>query len=281
LLALTLSACQPLPQPFQPAASKKTANPLLELPDRSGVIVRPVNGMPEDSGGTLAREMAAALIDRNLPAFTEDGNSSSLVLTGQVIAQPPGGGGGKVRIVWRVSDRNGIQQGEYAQDIDDRRTAWAEGSPALLREIAQKSAGEIAEIVQGPAERDRTADRAKRTLHVWKIDGAPEAAGTVLRNELETALRRQALRVSSSMRDDSLIIVGTVTMAPPPRGTPGFKDLRELGLEWAVLSADGRNLGKLNQKNSVAAEALENDWPEIARVIALGAARGIGDILEK
>lgn len=275
LLALAVTSCQPLPQPFQPAASKKTANPLLKLADRSGVVVRPVQGMPEDSGAALARAMADALVDRNLPAFTEDGNRSSLVLTGQAIATPRGGARNEIRVIWRISDRNGIQQGEHVLDIATRRSAWTRGSPTLLREIAQKSAGKIADIVQGPAERDRTADRVKRTLHVWRIDGAPETAAALLRSELETALRRQALRVTSKMRDDSVIVVGTVKLAP------GLKGQRELSLEWAVMSADGRELGKLRQKNSVAPEALEDEWPKIARVIALGAAQGIGDVLRK
>ena len=275
LLALAATACQPLPQPFQPLTSKKTANPLLKLVGRSGVIVRPVAGMPEDSGAVLAREVAAALVDRNLPAFTEGGNRSSLVLTGQAIATPRGGTRSEIRVIWRVSDRDGIQRGEHALNIATRQTAWTQGSLALLREIAQKSAGKIAEIVQGPAVRDHTADRVQRTLHVWKIDGAPEPAGALLRSELETALRRQAFRVSSKMRDDSVIIVGTVNLALRKN------EQRELSLEWAVMSADGRELGKLRQKNTVAPDALETDWPKIARGIALGAAQSIGYILKK
>ena len=281
LLALAVAACQPLPQPFQPAATKKSANPLLNLPDRSGIVVRPVQGMPADSGSALAQQMAIALLDRNLPAFTERGNTSSLELTGQAIATPLNGMRSEIRVIWQVSDPNGIQRGEHALDIATRKAAWTQGSPTLLREIAQKSAGKIAEIIQGPEERDRTAGRVKRTLHVWKIDGAPETAGALLRSELETALRRAALRVSSGMRDDSLVIVGIVTLAPPPSGTPAPEEQRELGLEWTVMSPDGREFGKLHQKNTVAADALENEWPSIARGIALGAAEGIGDILAK
>lgn len=272
---MVFAACQPLPQPFQPAASKKTANPLLELPDRSGIVVRPVQGMPEDIGTALASEMATALINRNLPAFTEDANPSSLVLTGQAITTPRPDNRSLVRLLWRISDRNGTQRGEHTLDITTGKADWTDAGPALLRTIAQESAGKIAEIIQGPAERDRTADRVERTLHVWKIDGAPEPAAALLRQELETALRRRALRVSSKMRDDSVIVLGTITLAPALKGQ------RQLGLEWAVMSPDGRSLGKLQQKNAVTADALENDWPKIARVIAIGAAEGIGDVLEK
>ncbi len=83
------------------------------------------------------------------------------------------------------------------------------------------------------------------------------------------------------MRDDSIVIVGTVTLAPARSGNAGPTGQRDLRLDWVVMGADGRELGKLHQKNTVAAEALENDWPIIARGISVGAARGIGDILEK
>lgn len=275
LLLLVAAACQPVPQPFQPAAGKKSANPLLNLPDRSGVVVLPVAGMPGDSGNALAREMAAALIDRNLPAFTGSRNRSSLILAGQAIPRSRGPARSEIRLIWRISKHDGLQTGEHAIDIAARKSAWTNGSPALLRDMAIKSAGKIASLIQGPAVIDRTANRTKRTLFVWKIDGAPETAGALLRTELETSLRRRALRVSSKMRDDSIVVVGTVSL------NPGTKGRRALGLEWVVMSPGGNELGKLRQKNEVTPRSLENDWPSIARNIADGAADGIRNVLNK
>ena len=275
VLLVVATACQPLPQPFQPGASQKTSNPLLKLPDRSGIVVRPVTGMPGDSGATLAQEMADALINRNLPAFTENGNRSSLILTGHAIPRSRGAARSEIRLIWKISDPDGLQAGAHVLDIAARKSAWDKGSPTLLRDMAVKSAGKIAALIQGPAEIDRTANRTKRTLHVWKIDGAPETAGALLRAELESSLRRRALRVSSKMRDDSIIIVGTVSLKP------GTKGRRALSLEWSVMSPDGKELGKLHQKNSVTSDNLENDWPTIARNIATGAAEGIGNVLNK
>lgn len=272
---IVTAGCQPLPQPFQPGASQKTANPLLRLPDRSGIVVRPVAGMPDGSGTTLAHEMAAALIDRNLPAFTENGNRSSLVLTGQAIARSRGATRSEIRLIWKISNSKGLQLGEHVLDIAARKSAWAKGSPNLLRDMAAKSAGKVAGIIQGPAVADQTANRTKRTLHVWRIDGAPETAAALLRAELETSLRQRALRVSSKMRPDSIVIVGTVSLKP------GNGSNRSLGLEWTVMSPNGKELGKLHQKNTVSAESLENDWPKIARNIATGAAEGIGNVLSK
>jgi len=272
---IAVLGCQPLPQPFQPSDAKKISNPLVDIPDRSGVVVRPVTGMPGESGAALARAMAAALIERNLPAFTENGNRSSLVLTGNAIARTRGAARSEIRLIWRVSDPDGLQTGEHVIDIAARKSAWMKGSPNLLREMASKSAGKIAGIIQGPAVTDLTLNKRKRTLHVWPIDGAPKTAAALLRAELETSLRRRALRVSSRMRDDSIVIVGVVLLSPGPKGQ------RQLGIEWSVMSPDGRELGKLNQKNAVSPKNLENDWPKIARNIATGAAEGIGEMLNK
>lgn len=270
-----LAGCQPLPQPFQPDTDRKISNPLLKLPDRSGIVVRPVAGMPGDSGAALAREMADALINRNLPAFTGNGNRSSLILTGRAIPRSRGSARSEIRLIWKISNHDGLQTGEHVLDIAARKSAWTKGSPSLLRDMAVKSAGKIANLIQGPAEIDRTANRTKRTLHVWRVDGAPETAGALLRAELESSLRRRSLRVSSKMRDDSIVIVGTVSLKP------GTKDRRALSLEWSVMSPDGTVLGKLHQKNSVSPTDLENNWPAIARNIATGAAEGIGNVLNK
>jgi len=272
---IAVLGCQPLPQPFQPSDAKKISNPLVDIPDRSGDGVRPVTGMPGEPGAALARAMAAALIERNLPAFTENGNRSSLVLTGNAIARTRGAARSEIRLIWRVSDPDGLQTGEHVIDIAARKSAWMKGSPNLLREMASKSAGKIAGIIQGPAVTDLTLNKRKRTLHVWPIDGAPKTAAALLRAELETSLRRRALRVSSRMRDDSIVIVGVVLLSPGPKGQ------RQLGIEWSVMSPDGRELGKLNQKNAVSPKNLENDWPKIARNIATGAAEGIGEMLNK
>lgn len=274
-IVMSAMGCQPLPQPFQPDTARKSSNPLLNLPDRSGVVVRSVTGMPGNGGEMLAQKMAAALIERNLPAFTKAGNRASLILTGHAIAVNRGSSRTQIRLIWRVSGPDGLQTGEHVVDIATRRSAWKNSSSGLLRELAVQSAGKVAGLVQDPADLDQTADKKKRYLHVWPIDGAPESAGALLRAELETSLRSRAFRVSSRLRDDSLVIVGTVSLKP---GTNGR---RELSLEWWVMSPDGRELGELRQKNAVTPESLEKEWPAIARSIATGTSDGIKDLLDK
>lgn len=275
LLCLLAAACQPLPQPFQPNSTTKASNPLLRLSDRSGIVVRPVRGMHDAAAHMLAAEMADALVRRNLPSFTESGNRESYVLTGEAVAVNRRADRAEVRLIWRLSDAAGTQIGEHVLDLATRPSAWQNDSPTLMRDLASKSAGAVAAMVQDPAPVDRLADRKQRTINVRPISGAPETAAALLRAETEAALRRQNLRVSSEMQADSIVILGTVDTS---RDRPG---LRRLTLEWTVMRPDGAELGNLKQTNSVTPDSLENEWPAIARAIAGGAAEGIRGLLDK
>ncbi|MEX2453978.1 MAG: hypothetical protein WD470_04700, partial [Rhodospirillaceae bacterium] len=99
--------------------------------------------------------------------------------------------------------------------------------------------------------------------------------GGLLREELEAALHARNLRIGSGLSENSLVITGVVRVKPGDAGN------RKLSLEWTVLRPDGGEIGKLTQENPVVAERLEQDWPEIARAIAAGAAGGIHDILNR
>ena len=274
-IGLLAAGCQPLPRPFKPDDARKAANPLLRLPDSTGIVVRPVAGMPGDEPARLAREMADALIRRDVPAFTDDGNRGSYVLTGEAIAIPKNVLRTEIRLIWKLADAKGVQIGRRVVDVATRKSAWAHGSPGLLREIATQSAGPVADIVQGPALVDRVGSMPAFALFVLPIKGAPKAAGELLRAELESALERQNYRVAMTQGGNSLAVAGTVSMAPAP------PDKRRMSLEWKVTGADGRTLGTLRQANTVTRDQLEDDWPQIARAIAGGAAEGVRDMLEK
>lgn len=274
-LALLAAGCQPLPQPFRPDDVRRAANPLLDLPDGSGILVRPVSGMPAKAGDALAREMAEALLRRNVPAFTDNGNRSSYVLNGEAHAIERYPQRTEVRVIWRVSKPDGGQVGEHALDIATRRAAWTHGSPGMVRDLATQSAGPVAALIQDPAPVDATKQEGGKSLYVWPIDGAPKPAGALLRAEMETALRQRSLRVASAMKTETLSVLGTVSMAADKDGK------RRLSLEWTVMRADGLSLGTLRQSNLVTPEQLEEDWPDMARAIAGGAAEGLESLLDR
>ncbi|MGB0631837.1 MAG: hypothetical protein ACPGRZ_14195 [Alphaproteobacteria bacterium] len=226
--------------------------------------------MPPDTARALSTAVAASLVKRNIPAFTETGNRESLVLGGRI-----DDGSTAPRIDWRLI-RTGRNGGKAERIVTAAPPAvLSPGDAGLLTPIADTAASAVAALIQNPFLQDRTATLKKRYLHVTPISGAPDAAGAVLQNEIENALRRRALRVSTRMREDSLFVVGSISLSD------GKKGKKRMSVEWTVLRADGLELGKLSQHNDVAPAELDGDWPAIARGIALSAAPGLKELLDK
>ena len=86
------AACQPLPQPFQPSGSKKSANPLLDSELVGGIAVRRIAGLKGRAGQILAEKIAAALVKHDVIAFVGTGNSRSKILSGAATAGPESDG---------------------------------------------------------------------------------------------------------------------------------------------------------------------------------------------
>ena len=53
-----------------------------------------------------------------------------------------------------------------------------------------------------------------------------------------------------------------------------------MSVDWAVLRKDGRELGNLHNQRRHPVE-LDRDWPAIAREIAVSAAKGLRELLDK
>lgn len=275
LSLILIAGCQPLPQPFQPDSSRKIANPLLKLPDGNGVVVVPVAGMAPEAAQVLARRMADALIAEQIPASVGTGNAASLRLDGRMFATLTAPGREDIRLFWTVRDDSGSTVGDVAVSHTITHSGQEKISPEILDAIAGKSARAVAALIQEPAPIDQTTQLSSRALYVASVDGAPNAAASLLRAELVSALRQLDLRVVPELGDDSILVAGAASREPAGRGS-----LR-LSLDWTIMRPDGKSLGKLAQSNTVEASALESQWPAIARAIAIATARGVRDLLDK
>ncbi len=274
VLVALAAACQPLPQPFQPPPERKAANPLLQITDAYGVYVAGVAGADEATGEALAREMAAALVGRGIPAFTESGNAGSYTLSG-TLAVPESREGRPTRLRWTLTDPDGAAVGTYDLDAGTVRGRLAKPGGSDLKGLAVRSAGPIAALVQEPAPVDRIGERSKLTLFVRPVEGAPEAAGGILREEAEAAFRRLDVKMAAGPGIARIVVSCTVTLSAAEAGR------QRLALVWNVLRPDGSEIGSIRQENTLAPEALDRSWPSIARAIASGAAEGVRDILDR
>jgi len=80
-LLLSLAGCGELPRPFQPEY-KGEENAKLMPVDRAGVVVRPVEGLPEPAATAFNTALIDALRHEDIAAMSGGGNAASLLLVG-------------------------------------------------------------------------------------------------------------------------------------------------------------------------------------------------------
>jgi len=272
LVALGLAACQPLPQPFQPA--DKELNPLLQLQGSAGVLVLPIAGAPGAVTTRLAEAMAEALGRTDVPASTTAVNVESHQLHGRVAMVVEDQLRATIEIEWRVIAPDGREVGMDTRREVVMREPWYRADMALLRRLVQPSARPIAAAVQGEAPRQAAAAAMRqRRIAVVPVDGAPGDGRTTLQRALAEALRQSGVVVVPTFDAESMVVLGTVTASPPERGR------QRVQISWALIYPDGSEAGRIDQESQIVAGSLDGDWGETAFDVALGAAQGVRELL--
>jgi len=264
-LLIALTACQPVPRVFERNADED--NGLLRLTDSLGIIVEPVVAAPPATAQGLAREMVAALIDRNVPAYMGSRNQSSMVLAGRVVDR-----GREAHIVWVLRDRNGAVIGEYDQSIEGTPIApWADGDATLMAAFAERAATRIAGFIQ----EDGKGEIVMPAIHVGEVNGAPQGGTTHLQAALRQSLRRMGARVAKKPGKEALTASANVHL------TPLDGDRVEVAIGWIVADPFGFEIGRIEQASPFARRVVEERWGELAREAGLAAAAGMVDLVSR
>ncbi|MBI3453502.1 MAG: hypothetical protein HY057_11885 [Rhodospirillales bacterium] len=266
LLSALVAACGQLPRPFQPDSKADTV-PLLFLADGFGVVVRPVADLPPPAAAALAKAVVEELGRAEVPATTGEGNRASYILNGR--AAPRAGGG--VLLAFSLDDPLAAAGSIYRTKAEIPFLPGADDA-AAWRQIARPIAAAVAATLQPPAPQPPVA---RRRVIVREITGAPADDRRALARALEYNLRRAQVPVADEPADDTLAIVGALTIA---RKGP---DSYSIGVLWTVLGPDGAEIGQVRQDNDVPARMLDRAWPEIAAAVAEGAAEGIADLVNR
>jgi len=266
--ALALGACGNLPRPFQPD-EKAEGNKLLFLPDRAGVIVLPVAGLPEPMAVDLANKLAEALLHENVPATTGEGNRQSYLLEGETM---PGDKGVPVA-QFELRDPRGTLMKTVKVPID--RSVQTAGGMDLAA-VARSAAPALAAALQPEAV---NPPPPRPSLKIGKVSGAPRIGDRdgdfALARALDYALRRNGVKLAEATDKDSFEVRGEVLIVP--RGPK----LRNVAITWTVFAPDGSELGQVQQQNDVTPEFLDKAWAEVASAVATGAAEGLADLIER
>ena len=77
------------------------------------------------------------------------------------------------------------------------------------------------------------------------------------------------------MEQAQLILSGEIALGPPQGRN------RPIEVIWAMLRPDGKELGRLNQRNTVSEATLKSGWGALSRSIAEAAAGAVGELIRR
>ncbi len=271
------------------------ANPAAERPV-SSLAISEITGMPDKSAARLRAHLKAELASRGI-ALVNSPQKAAYSL--KAFTSAASGAQGLTLVnIWEVLDKNGRRTHRFigeetgpASPSDDPwdgvnstmlnavavnlardYKAWATGRAIPARAPLRKAPVRIAAskpLVTGSI----PASRARRTVSVPPLSGAPGDGNQALANALKSALAKSGYKVLPTDRGAAYTISGEVYIGPPGDGK------QDLAIDWKVTDANRRRLGVIKQRNRVRAFALNRQWGATASGAAKAAARHIVKLL--
>ncbi|MGB0697352.1 MAG: hypothetical protein ACPGOY_16985 [Rhodospirillaceae bacterium] len=144
ILALLLTACGAVPQPFKHETTG-VANPLVALKAGPGVTIRPTQGLDVPWNRLIALELAESLRAMEIPAEA-GANAPTLgyVLTTQAQLGPSDGIRRVVTVFWRLVSAEGQTINEGRADVPVPSEAWQTAAPEAAAMVASPPAQAVA-----------------------------------------------------------------------------------------------------------------------------------------
>lgn len=278
-LGLLLAACQPLPRPF----AAHELNPLLERPENAGVVVEEISGLPPELAREYRDAVVAALQEAGILAGTGPGNGASFRLKGAGNMAPGPQQSGSARgparssVSWELTDASGRRLAGLESAAQLRPGAVARENRSAIGDIVRQVA-EGLEVGTLAAARLDQAPEASPPVTVLPVDGAPGDGRDTLQRALALALRDRGVRVAAvdgKADPKAILIHGDVAVAPVP------PNRERVDIAWTVRRADGGELGRVTQSNTIPAGLLRGRWGQIALAAADGAADGIAVLVKR
>ena len=284
--AIVLTACTVLPKPFA-HTNQKGRNSLAALIDGGAIRVEVDQNLPEFISKPLSLEAVKALVGANIPASADPNFYSKYVLKGFVIVERPNDfDPEKVTFVWKLMSKGGSEIVLFKQTIQGDENGWLKSDPELFAIIAKDAAHQIAKHIQNSrsltkltmdsveksGQRDNIRGLSSR-FYLSDISGTPGDGNRAILRSLKFLLNRELGPTVSNKAEATYLVRGTANVSPPLKGRS------DVAITWLVLSATGKELGKVTQNNNVAAGSLDARWGLVAFAVAKGALQGIRKIV--
>ncbi|NQV82072.1 MAG: hypothetical protein HQ495_16055 [Alphaproteobacteria bacterium] len=271
-----ISACQPVPRPFQPDSKRLNAADFARLGTRGGIIVRVPVLKNRATAERLAGLVAAALRDVDVPAIAGPHDETNrYVLIGRADISAAVGTDVALAGVWRLVDPQNkeIKTFQVAQQLD--AAGWRSGDTATLALFAESVAQETAKQIAGVRSPAPRSSLAPQRIAVWPIGGLSGEQASRLEAAVMAALRTRGLIVVGVDDPTALVVTGWVKRTAVGAAT------ERISVDWALLRRDGQEVGVVSQSNVIPTGELDLTWPDAAPAIAGAAAEGLVEMLSR
>ncbi len=273
-LALTslTTACGPLPRPFkQPPES--SFNPLVREVATSGIWIQTIDGISLPMSKLLAEAMAEGFENYSIRTTTEDRGNSRYRLKGRARINDDPSLPYVVLIHWTLFDYDDKIIGTETQGVTATRRDWDYGSPTIIKEVGDDGSEIIAAMIDKEEQNLKPVGPRLAGLWVNPVTNAPGDGDRSLTRAIKAAIKGAGIAVAGEKRYAEFVLDGRVRVDPPN------DNLQRVEIVWAVLTPDGREIGRATQKNLVEAGTFAGPWGEVAEVVADAALEGIQGVL--
>ncbi len=248
ILGLALQACGPLPRPFK----DKTSNDLAHPRDGVGVVVAPIDGGTPQFRNNLPDAVVEALHTINVPASVNGDLDNAYLLEGRAFLHQ-----GRVKVFWLLTNEKGALVARRMVESDADQRSWEDARPKLLREIAGKTAFEIASRLK-PMDAFTVQPTRPLRIGLLQVSGAPGDGNVTLARAYREVFRQ----VRVPMVDDPAYADVLLTVKVKVEALNDRVDSVEL--LWELSAQDGEVYGTIRQNNNVPRGFLRGKWGRAA-----------------
>jgi hypothetical protein len=286
LLPVIVAGCGPAHGPF--ANDRAGVKHLvLPLPDAAGIVIREVSGLSDAQSRAVRTALVEEFSRRDIAAAITGDNRAIRHIDGVGKIDGTADGKQRVRIDWTLYGRDAQALATASSTAIIAAARWQDPDPKVLSALVEDAAARFTAAVVEPAygrtdgRTDRRTEgrtggpRSAIPLHIWPIAGPSDQANILLRTAMGRALSRRDISVVKQIEQAQLILTGEISLGPPQGGN------RPIEVIWAMLRPDGKELGRLNQKNTVSEATLKSGWGALSRSISEAAAGGVGEMIRR
>ena len=164
--------------------------------------------------------------------------------------------------------------GTHIQGVEGSWWQWEYGDPRIIRTAGKKAAKAFSTLLHGDDDSMMPLEMHRAGIVVTPVEGAPGGGNEALTRAVVAALQKAGIAVTEDPRQAAFVLRGTVAVADAAGG------LKSVRIEWTVTTFDGTRLGRASQENALAADTVDGDWAQVARLVAGAAVEGIRMMLE-